>query len=460
MSPWDVPPLNIAYLAGYLREKGIEVNIIDALILNLTDPQLHAELARRDPDLVGFTANGFSATYAMKAIRYLKQTGWTTPIVIGGVFGTVSFEYILDRGLADVVVLGEGEETLYQLVQALERTGWDAAVLEKILGIAFQREGIVVRTPERPLIKVLDTLPFPAWDLFPPLTKYSRLRGVIKRPYLPILTSRGCPHKCIWCSKNIFGRRIRFRSAENIFQEILHDVEVFGIKELIIMDDSFTELNSRAIALCKLLIARRLDLSINIYNGVRADRLNYKMLRYLKAAGVNRITIGVESGNQRVVTQIGKELDLAYVIEVSRIIKRLGFVFDAFFMLGLPFDTEGTMEQTIQFAIALDPDHAYFFTTTPFPGTELYDLVAAKHWFVKKYTASVPAHIVEGEMLYATPAFTVAMVKAKFAQAYRRFYFRLSKIASLILLYFKLILKYRSFTELRWLISQALFFLN
>ncbi|MHA1732160.1 MAG: B12-binding domain-containing radical SAM protein [Promethearchaeota archaeon] len=456
ISPWEVPALNLGYLGAVLKQNHHEVEIVDALIGNLSLNQVGEIVEVKDPGLVGITVNAFSAKYAIRLAQYLKRRHSRVPVVMGGVFPTATHEYLLEHDIADYVVVGEGELTLLELVDAIEGNRDPGSVD----GLAFKRDGRVHLNKPRELIQDLDSLPFPAWDLYPTLKPYVNLRGVLKTPYLPVFTSRGCPYGCVWCAKNIHGRKIRYRSPQNVVAEIERDIEEFGIREIVIMDDSFSQNRARAIEICRLIIQKDLRVNINLYSGVRADRLDEIMLKFFKRAGVKRITVGIESGNQKVVNLIGKRLNLRKASRISRVIKRLGFIFDAFFMLGLPYDTEQTMEQTIQFARALDPHHAYFFITTPFVGTDLYELARKNDWLLHPAGGDTPHHIVQGFVSYVTENFTEEQVAHKFKQAYRRFYFNARKIASLVLLYSKLIVKYRSLPTLRWLVSQGLFLLE
>jgi radical SAM superfamily enzyme YgiQ (UPF0313 family) len=282
----------------------------------------------------------------------------------------------------------------------------------------------------------------------------------MRRPYLPIMASRGCDHHCVWCNKNIHGRAIRPRSVENIVAEVARDVTQFGAREIAVMDDTFNYDIDRAKRICIEIHRRFPDLMINLYHGLRADHIDESLLRVLKACGVHRIVIGVESGNQRVLNKVGKALVLADVTRAIRLIRRAGIVADGYFMLGLPGDTRASMWDTIRFARDSELDHAYFFVTVPFPGTPLWELVQQHGQLLHNYRFGPPNLIVDGQVQYLMDSFTREDVETAFKASYPQFYLRLSKILGLGVLYLRLFVKYRSPAIVKWLFSQMLLFLK
>lgn len=451
ITPWDSPPLGLAYLAAMLERAKINVMIIDANIEQLSPKKLLKKLKLINPHVVGITANGYSAKNALFIAKKIKNEIVNASIIMGGPYPTVEYSSILQERFCDICVLGEGELTIVELINCI----FNHEDLTNIKGIAFlNKENHVIVTEPQPLIQNLDNLPFPAWHLFPPLKKYKNLRGITRRPYIPILTSRGCPYNCIWCTKNIHGYHFRARSPESVVEEIIYDVMNYHVKEIVIMDDTFSLDEIRLKKICRLLKMHKLDIIFNLYNGIRADTINDSTINYLRAIGINRITVGVESGNQDIVYRIGKSLDLQKVIKAVQICKKYHIIIDGFFILGLPFDTLTTMEQTIQFAIDTDFDHAYFFVAVPFPGTELFDIVKKTAILEKDISKGADHHIVEGIPFFSTSHFTTDIVRKKYLDAYRRFYLRPKKIFSLGLVYSRMIFKYWSIDTIKWLIAQ------
>ncbi|MHA1897465.1 MAG: B12-binding domain-containing radical SAM protein, partial [Promethearchaeota archaeon] len=259
ISPWDVPSLGLGYIAAVLEQNHKDVSIIDAFIERITPEKLNEILEKKKPDVIGLTANAYSAKYAAYMAYKIKQR-FDTLLVMGGPYPTSSYQYLLKHNLADIIVIGEGEYTFLELINQLER-GEEEGDISDIKGISYkvieklqkwiknpekrakineQYPNNIIINPRRPYIQDLDALPFPAWHLFPNPKKYKNLRGVIKRPYLPIFTTRGCDHACLWCNKNIHGYKIRARSVENVIDEIEYFQKKYGIKEFAFMDDNFT----------------------------------------------------------------------------------------------------------------------------------------------------------------------------------------------------------------------------
>ncbi len=454
-TPWEVPQLGIGYIAAVLEQNGYHVKIIDAYILKIQIPHLLSIIKSEKPDIIGITSNIYTAKYACYTAYKLKRDFPPIPIIMGGAYPTVAFQLLLENHFADFVVIGEGEKTIINLLEEFQKT---KPAYRNVLGIAFIDHGAIIKTPGRPFIEDLDSLPFPAWHLFPPLKHYSNLRGVTKKPYLPIMTSRGCPYECIWCTKYVHGRKSRTRSSESILAEIKYFVNKFGVKEFAIMDDNFTVSPKRVKEVCVLLLKEKIQVSINLYNGIRADAISGDILKFLQAAGLNRVTVGVEAGNDCMLKSIKKHLTLAQARTAVKVIKSHHLLCDAYFILGLPEDTPRTMLQTIEFAKELDPTHAYFFIMTPFLGTELYDIVQRTATVIKPYKFGIPFHIVEGEAVYATKNFTLERVEAIFRHAYKSFYLRPKKVLELIRDYAILFINKRTMQEFKWLFSQALLF--
>ncbi len=453
VTPWDIPSLGIGYIAAVLEKAGHIVDVIEAYIEKLPITKVFERIQKFNPQLIGITSNVYTAKYGFFTAYQIKKRRQSIPIILGGPYPSAVPDLILQKGIVDFVVIGEGEQTILDLVREIEGNSGN---FENVAGIAFLKEGKIIRTKPRSRIEDLDQIPFPAWHLFPKLNKYKNLRGSLKRPYLPILTSRGCPYGCIWCDKTVYGRTVRRRSVESTLEEIKVMIDKYRVKEFAVMDDSFTENYSRVRDLCFKLLKNNLKISLNLYPGIRADTVSRNLLKILKLAGVHRITIGVESGNQEILYKIKKHLKLEAVRNAVRLIKEAGLFCDCFFILGLPYETPKTIMDTINFALELDPDHAYFFIATPYPGTEMYDLIQKNGEFLIEYKMGVPTSIVDGKATFKFQDLDPRVVEQLFKYAYKHFYFRISKIIHLFVVYFKFLIKYRSFNEIRWLISQSL----
>jgi radical SAM superfamily enzyme YgiQ (UPF0313 family) len=238
-----------------------------------------------------------------------------------------------------------------------------------VAGLVYRQDGQIVRNPERRLIPDLDALPAPARHLFQ-LERYPLYASDGQR-MLTVLSSRGCPYNCSYCFKGIVGRTYRQRSPESLIAELKQLIAAYGIRSYYFIDDLFALDLKRLSKLTDMMIEERLDIHWQCL--ARVDRVTPEMLQRMAAAGCQEIHYGIESGNQDILDKVGKKITLEQVRQAIDWTAQAGILAKGYFMLGLPGDTEETMEQTIAFAASLDLDHAMFSLTTPFPGTRLWD---------------------------------------------------------------------------------------
>lgn len=353
------PPLGLGYLASFLRKHDHQVSIFDGTLKNATTNDFLQAVLRFKPDLVGISVLTRGHGRAKKMIEAIRKNFGDLPVVIGGTQVTAAPREVLADLRADFAIVGEGEMALLELVQSLERGEKD---LEKIIG-------------PYPLIADLDSIPFPAWDLMPP--KSYRIAPILEParafPIAPIITSRGCPYNCSFCASNvIWGRKIRFRSPKNVLDEIKMLKVKFGAREIHFADDNFTMDIKRAEEICDLMIAEKINLPWQCPNGVRIDRLTLSLLQKMKRSGCYAVGLGIESGNQEVLKKNNKNLDLKIVPEVLEKMNKAGIESYGFFILGLLGDTRQTIKQTIDFALNLPFDKAWFNVLTPYPGSSAF----------------------------------------------------------------------------------------
>lgn len=367
------PPLGLGYLAAFLRKEGYQVSIFDGTVKNAALDDYLLEVKEFKPDLVGVTVLTRGHNRAKEIIQVLKKKFKKLPIVIGGTQVTAApKEVILDLG-ADFGVIGEGEVTLLELVKELEKTKNNFG---KIKGLAYKTASgkLKINNP-RELINNLDDLPFPAWDLMLPF-EY-RIAPILEPahafPIAPVLTSRGCPYNCSFCASNaIWQRRLRLRSVDNVLSEIKMLKEKFGVKEIHFCDDNLTMNIQRAEEICQRLIEEKFNLPWQCPNGVRIDRLTLPLLKKMKQAGCYALGLGIESGDQKMLNKIGKQLDLRIIPGVLKNLKKVGIESYAFFILGLPGETKKTAKKTIDFALSHPFDRAWFNIFAPYPGSPAF----------------------------------------------------------------------------------------
>jgi anaerobic magnesium-protoporphyrin IX monomethyl ester cyclase len=370
------PPLGLGYLAAVLEADGHEVSIFD---LGLEPKTPIAEDIRRivatAPDLVGLTAmtnNYHSAEAIMAGLKEQLHC----PLVIGGPHVTLFPERIAADPRVDYVVYGEGEETMRELVRVLLQEGHapSAGALRQVQGLCFSAGREIICNPSRPLIRDLDSLPFPSRHLFS-LDRYPLYAPNGER-MVTLLSSRGCPFNCSYCFKGIVGRTYRQRSPDSIIAEIRHLTEHYGYRHFYFIDDLFTIDRRRLTAITQRMIDEKLDIRWQCL--ARVDRVTPETLQLMYRAGCREVHYGIESGNPEILESLGKRITMEQVRQAVAWTAKAGILAKGYFMLGLPGDTEETMQQTIHFASELELDQAMFSLTTPFPGTRLWNELKAQ----------------------------------------------------------------------------------
>jgi len=431
--------MGLGYLAGSLLKAGYEVEIFDAVV---EDEPLDSFLKRNPFEVVGISSPTPLIYEAWEAAQTAKAHGAIT--ILGGPHLTILPHESMERPEVDLVVRGEAEDTIVELMQALEeappRNGNDPekprlfpeSVYGKILGLSFRNEeGQIVHNPPRPLRKDIDNLPWPAYHLFK-IERYTNLQPLTdgldpKARAYTILTSRGCPYQCIYCSKPITGNTWRPRSPSEVIKEWRYLVEELGATEIGVTDDVWNLDLERAKEICRLLIKEGLNKVpwITIH-GMRVTSTDEELFRLMKEAGCKRVGFGVESGNEEILRRIKKAQTLEQVRQAFRNARKAGLETMGFFIFGLPGENEQTMEDTIRFALELDPELANFMMAVPFPGTELYQIVMREGKLFAKSWREFGIH--DDKAHYELPGLPASLVEKKWHEAYRRFYLRPSRI--------------------------------
>ncbi|MDD3985486.1 MAG: radical SAM protein [Methanobacterium sp.] len=375
----DLPPLGIAQLASYLREKKFEVGLIDAVALDYTVEKLIEEISLMKPKIVGFSALTSNFNRAVSAATAIKKKFPKILTLIGGHHATIlPKEVIKQNKCFDILVFGEGELTSEKIIREYKKTKWDIEkflenynTLEEIKGIVFRKKGKIIQNEAGNLIKNLDELPYIARDLLP-MKKYQPLPNQYKRkPIIHMVVIRGCPFNCSFCSNNaVFGRKIRAMSPKRVVEEIKYVIKEYGAKEISFWDDMLTVNKKWINEFCNLLIKNKVDITWTCYS--RVDTINLEMLKLMKKAGCWNIFFGYESGNQELLNNINKGTNLQQIEQANKWCKEAGIEIRASFMIALPGETPEMAQKTIEFAKRLDPDYAQFCITTPFPGTKLF----------------------------------------------------------------------------------------
>lgn len=415
------PPVGLAYLASILVKKGAEVSVVSSDAEGLSVESTILRAFKLEPDMLGLSISTPTVNNALRIVSGVKNKRNKTVIFAGGPHPTLFPEEFLLQGV-DFVVRGEGEETISDLYdfQAGKKS------LNDIAGISYRKAGRIINNPIRPLIEDLDTLPFPSWELFPVKNYRSDFRK--KEFSLPVLSSRGCPAQCTFCYKGIFGDKFRVRKPVHIVEEIEHLKNKFHVEEFAIIDDSFTSKPKRAMEVCDLIILKNIGLPWTLPAGIRVPTVSKELVSKLKAAGCYRVGLGIESGNQKILNSIKKGITLDQAKKAIKFLKEERIESAAYFMIGNLEETEETMDQTINFAIELNPNYAQFTKATPYPGTEMYNTLKAQDRIIASSWDDYDSFL-KSKPIFQHNNLSPGKIDDKLREAYRRFYCRSVEIS-------------------------------
>ncbi len=408
-------PLSIGYLAAVLEKKGVKVDAIDCQALHLSYDEAGAILGKSQPDIIGVTSTTLTYNSAVKMIEKAKQVSPKSTTVMGGCHVTFWDREALETcPQLDLVVRGEGEETISEIVERLEK-GED---YYDVIGTTCRKNDEVVRNPDRPFIENLDELPYPAYHLMP-LESFRRFGKVI----FPLMASRGCVYWCDFCSSvRMFGRKYRTRSAEKVIDEIEFVQKKYGANRFSFYDDLFTRNIRQVEELCDGIIGRKLKIEWDCET--RLDMVSKELLRKMKEAGCVAIWFSVESSSERLLNAMGKGFTAEQAIMPFKWAREAGITTVASVLLGHPGETRESALETVNFVKKLDPDEVGFNIATPYPGIPLRDYVKKMGWLkvydFDKYDTQTPT--------YETPMMSMNELREIREEAIRRFYLRFSYV--------------------------------
>ncbi|MFX1263630.1 MAG: B12-binding domain-containing radical SAM protein [Promethearchaeota archaeon] len=360
------PPLGLGYLASVLRTNGVSVRLLDC---SFTKPEQAIRVIRQArPRIVGIYSMVTINHHATDFARQLR--GDAELLVAGGPLPSVVPEEFLD--VFDAVVLHEGEHTFLELVKHhLSGTSW-----KEVLGIAYANDGGTCHINQpRPFEMDLDSIPFPARDLFPNRSYKRFWQKHHGYTVTSQITTRGCPYLCDFCSNPIFGRSYRERSASNVVAE-MREIKGLGYDRVFFADDCFTQNLNRVDEICDILIEEKLDLEWMCLS--RADRLNRRTARKMAQAGCVQIFFGIESGDERMLRVMNKRIVPLDVMKSIDLVQRAGIATGGFFILGYPGETNSSLLETLRFSSSLSLDYLSYSFPYPIVGTGLYTKVRGR----------------------------------------------------------------------------------
>ncbi|MBI5332222.1 MAG: cobalamin B12-binding domain-containing protein [Candidatus Aenigmarchaeota archaeon] len=415
-----VPPLGLAYIAGFLEKNDYNVKILDTVVED-TEPKhikdnlyhwglsyekINEFILKEKPDVVGIGCL-FSSQFrnSMVVAKHAKEAGCI--VVVGGTHASANPEELLKSGYIDYVVLGEGEETVLELMKSIEnkeelrsnssksRIGKyhnkytflnnkksisDSAIC-KIDGLAYKYRGKIHVNQKTKYIKNIDTIPMPARHLLP-MKKYLDLGSghgpsVMRTPCTSVITSRGCPFNCVFCSThNVWGKTWRGRDAKKVVDEVEEIVKTYGVKEVHFDDDNISLDRERMEQICNEIIKRGLKIKWCTPNGIALWTLDEALLRLMKKSGCYKLSFGLESGDKETLKFIRKPLqNLGIVKEKVALVNSAGIWTQGFFIIGFPYESLSSVQNTVNFAVDVDLDFASFEIAAPLPGTDLYRIM-------------------------------------------------------------------------------------
>jgi anaerobic magnesium-protoporphyrin IX monomethyl ester cyclase len=378
-------PLGLAYIAAYLEENGYKPDILDTLALGgrergenyvrtgMNEDAIKEYIRDFDPDIVGITS--MYTAYdkdAYDVARIVKEIDPGIIVVLGGAHPSANYGMVLKNENVDLVVKGEGEVTFLEIIRGLDRD----EDLSDISGVITRIDGELHINPDRPFITNLDSLPFPARHLLPMDIYLSQSSPYcMRKPRAVMITSRGCPNNCIFCSiHSIWGHKWRPRSAQNVVDEIELLVKKYGVKEIDFNDDNISLDKKRMEEICDEIIKRNIDIKWTTPNGIAIWSLDESLIRKMKQSGCYRLTFGIESGNPKTQKFIRKNLDLHRARSIIKYANKIGLWTISTNIIGFPYETREEIEDTIDYSISSEIDIALFYLLTPFLGTPVHEI--------------------------------------------------------------------------------------
>lgn len=363
-----MPPLNYLHLAAYLREHGHTPFVFDRILPEVSEEVIDTHLRNQKIPIVGIGCMTCEFPDAVAEAKRLKHLFPEVKIVFGGAHPSADPEECLKTGVVDYVIVGEGELALKTLLDRLEQ----GLPTHDIPGIWLEDDGLILAsqpatTPD------IEQLPFPAYDMLD-LPSYYRLNlpwHFPKRPQMvPFISSRGCPYRCSYCH-NLHGKSYRGQSAEWVVDQLEYLVRVLGVREVMMVDDIFNFDLERAKAICRGIIDRKLNLTMQFPNGVRGDRFDEELVQLMAQAGTHFMAVAIETVSVKYQKLIRKNLKIDRAYQTVLWAKKYGIEVCGFFMIGFPGETQDEIKETLDFAVGSPFDNVFINIVTPYKGTEL-----------------------------------------------------------------------------------------
>lgn len=423
--------------------------ILDQLRDNLSEGFLLKFLLDERPDILGLNAYTKDIFHIKELITKIRPILPTTKILLGGVqmslMPSETFGYL--QGYIDYGFAGESESGFSKFVEAVEGDTTDD-YLSEIPNLVWRSQGNIKVNPGM-LIYNLDDLPFPRWDLMPPATYPKAPHGAFYRqyPFAPIITSRGCPYPCTFCSAGtLSGKKIRYRTVENVIEEIKYLQKDFGVKEIHIEDDNFSLKKERVIEFSERVLKEELGITWALPNGLRLDNLDQKTLKLMSKAGCYTVNVGIESGNDKRLKDIQKNITKEKIRAKIAMAKEAGIDIGGFFIIGFPDETLEEINDTIKFATELELDRIGISYFQPYPGTKEYQKLCETGEY--KFNLDKSRHSLH-TITYVPKNLSEKKLKSLRFKAFIKFYFRPR-------IFIKLLKEVKSLEHFRFILKRGL----
>lgn len=365
-----IAPLGLAYIASVLEQNGIEVLLFDQFANKASDRELLYSIKKQKPDMVGFSALTPVISDIKRLVIGIREVSKMSKIVLGNLHATCFPEEVIKEGLADIVVRGEGEMAMLELCQRLIRK----EELDGLRGISFKLDEKIIHNPDREIINDLDSLPFPAWHLLNP-DHYTEvpLAAINNARAFPIISSRGCPYRCYYCSQDKIYNKVRYRDLNKVVDEMEYFNSILKIKFFGFSDAYFPFDEELGLEFCDIVIRQGLHKKLRWATETRVDKVTSRLLKAMKEAGCHLIMYGVEVGNTSILRSLDKGTTLEQAKMAFRETRKVGILNQGLFILGLPGESIETCRDTINFAKELDCDIVKFNLAMPYPGSRFFE---------------------------------------------------------------------------------------
>ncbi|MFC1606599.1 B12-binding domain-containing radical SAM protein [Candidatus Latescibacterota bacterium] len=411
------PTFALVCLGAVAQQENADVFLLDASAKGLTVEETVEEVAAFSPDIVGISSTTAGIVASGDLARLIKKACPTVTTLIGGPHVTaIPNETLEEFGGFDIAVIGEGELTFGEILASQRDNG---AINDTIPGTVVRRDGVIVMNVPRAPIESLDNLPLPAWGLlsgFPEAYRPSPMK-IHRFPCATVVLARGCPNRCTFCDRSVFGNRIRSYSPDYVIAMIRDLQENYGVREILIEDDTFVISKQRVGELCQRLIDENIDISWSCLG--RADRVKPDLLKLMKRAGCWHISYGVESGDPDILASVGKGERISHIVDAVKWSHDAGIRTKGFFMVGFPGETQESIRLTQKLALDLALDDISVMQLTPFPGSDIYRTAESQGTFDRDWRKMNILTTV-----FVPHCFTKESLEAARSSILKAFYFR------------------------------------